>query len=323
MTFDEFQKEWENASDAIEVRTSGSTGIPKVIKLSKDFVKESALRTLNFFGLGEGCNFHSCVAADYIGGKMMAVRAILANGNFSWEQPSNRPLQGSDKTVKIDLLAVVSSQMPFILDNLETLPEIKNIIVGGGVIPQQIRDRIAGSGLNVYETYGMTETASHIAMRRVSVEELPFSTLGDITVSLDSRGCLAIQFPSGESVMTNDLAKVLSPKEFEILGRYDNMIITGGVKVNPQEVEKILSPFIDSPYIITAFKDDKWGEKIVLVIEGKEEACLKEKVIETCRERLTPCQMPKEIIFYPSLPRTANGKLIRTKSREDYSSVAP
>ena len=320
MEFTDFLEEWHNATPYIVAKTSGSTGAPKTIRLDKDFVRQSASRTNSFFDIYSGSHLHSCVAADYIGGKMMAVRADVAGCRFTWEKPSNRPLQGIGSQENIDLIAVVPSQMLHILDNLSSMPSMNAIIIGGSAINHALHDRICNSGLNAYETYGMTETSSHIALRKIEANNGYFETLGGINVSIDERECLVIGFDSGERFVTNDIAEVLDSRHFKIKGRFDDVIITGGKKVNPVEVENKLSPYIQKPYVITSVPDVKWGSAIVLRIEDPDSP--KEDTIDftsgkdgvlmkTMREILEPHEVPKKIERMPSLPRTHNGKIIR------------
>lgn len=302
-------EEWRGEGDSIVAHTSGSTGSPKEIHLRKDFVRDSALRTNSFFGITSGSHLHSCVAPDFIGGKMMAVRSEVAGCRFTWETPSNTPLKEMARDEKIHLLAVVPSQMLHILDNLRDMPEIDAVIIGGSAIHPSLLRRIAASGLNAYETYGMTETASHIALRKIDGASGRFTTLPGISVELDGRGCLVILFHSGEKVVTNDLARIHGDNEFEILGRFDHIIITGGKKVNPLEVELKISHLINAPFIITSQPDEKWGSRIVLKIEG--EAKPTDELEAELRKSLQGWEMPKAIKFVASLPRTSNGKILR------------
>lgn len=311
MTFDEFLQEWRSEVPEIAARTSGSTGSPKEIRLKKEFVRESALRTNSFFGIDSRSRLHSCVSPEFIGGKMMAVRAEEAGCRFSWEEPANICLQGVGKDERIDLLAVVPSQMLYIVSHLEEIPSIGNIIVGGSAINPVLRRRIAESGLNAFETYGMTETASHIALRKITAGEEWFSPLSGIRVETDDRGCLVIHFDSGEKVVTNDLARVSHEGSFLIDGRYDHIIITGGKKVNPFEVERKISRFLEIPFVVTSAADEKWGERVILRIEGRgdeNDAALLNAEIRQC---LAPWEVPKEIHYVEKLERTPNGKIIR------------
>lgn len=310
MTFEEFLSEWRGNVPYIEARTSGSTGEPKCIRLSKEFVTESALRTNRFFSIDSDSRLHSCVGADFIGGKMMAVRAEVAGCRFSYEPPTNRPLGAFSKSDRLDLVSVVPSQMVHILDNIEEMPEVKALLIGGSAIDPRLRARIIDSELTAYETYGMTETASHVAVRIIDDADDWFETLDGVRVRLDSRGCLVVCFSSGYEVVTNDLAEVATDRRFKIEGRWDHVIITGGKKVNPYDVERKISTVIDSPYMITSRADMKWGRKVVLQIEG-DECDKKEGLIDTLKNMLPPWEMPKTVEWVRRLPRTDNGKLKR------------
>lgn len=311
MTSQEFLNEWRGRESFIVCHTSGSTGTPKNIRLPKVEVGKSALRTNEFFGINSGSRLHLCISPDYIGGKMMLVRAEIAGCKITEETPSNRPLSGLDKSEDIDLLAVVASQLSFILDNLDSLPHIKHIICGGSTIPLSLRERVENSGLEVFETYGMTETASHIALRRVNKNPEPFVTLPGISVSLENE-CLAIHIEGWRKIVTNDLAEVFCQNVFNILGRRDNVIISGGKKFYPEEIENMLSAFIRQPFIVTGEDDEKWGERIVCKIEtdGLSEPDL-EKLATQLRMAIPHDKIPKKFIRVASLPRTPNGKILR------------
>lgn len=308
MTYEELAEEWDTR-DVIACRTSGSTGTPKSIMLPKEQMLNSARRTAHFFGLDKKSLLYSCISPDFIGGKMMLARQRLLGCKFIWETPSNSPL-ANYQGEKITLLSVVPSQMHYILDNRQLMPEIEAILIGGSPIPMTMRQRIADSGLQAFETYGMTETASHIAIRKVESEITPFSTLGDIMVTQDN-GVLCINIPGWQTLRTNDNANLISDRQFFILGRVDNVIISGGVKLNPEIIEEKLSLDIQHPFIITSVSDEKWGERVVLVIEGDES--FKNKAEAICRQKLSRFEIPKEIIFIDKLPRTENGKIIRRK----------
>lgn len=318
MTFEEFIDEWNNDEPYIVVKTSGSTGEPKEINLLKEFVIKSAKRTNNYFGITKKSRLHSCVSPEFIGGKMMAVRSIISGASLTWENPSNETLKNLNHQESIDLLAMVPSQMLYVLENIEFMPQIGSIIIGGSAINSDLRARIVESNLNAFETYGMTETASHIALRKVSKEQIPFKTLPGINVDTDKRGCLKIIFDTGEIIQTNDLADLISETEFNIKGRKDNIIISGGKKINPAEIEERLSSHFNFPFCFTGLPDIKWGEKLVLLIEG--ERIQQEKEIRNILENhLERWQLPKELIFVRELPKTPNGKILRIKNLSQLS----
>lgn len=314
MTYDEFLKQWEDtACRAISASTSGSTGKPKQIELSKKLLTESAMRTIRFFNLNEHSHLHSCISPNYIGGKMMAVRASCIGADFTWEEPSNAP---SLTDRKADLTSVVPSQMWHIL----TLPKAleDRFLIGGSAIPATLRKAISESHIECWESYGMTETASHIALRRVENEEGPFYPLPGISIYLGDEGNLCISL--GEDyppVITNDIAEIYSDGGFRILGRRDNVIISGGLKIIPEDVERRISPVLAQfgydTFMISSTPDNKWGEKIILVIETEEELSdhIKEEITRLLGTLLRRYEIPKEIISTGKIPTTANGKIKR------------
>lgn len=311
--YPEFLKEWRDEGDFVECRTSGSTGRPKQIHLPKAMMAESAMRTVRFFNLDINSHLHSCISPEFIGGKMMAVRAELAGANLSWEVPSNQPLtnySGGD----IDLLAVVPSQMIDIVERISQLPKIHAIIVGGAPIPATLRQKIEESGLNAWETYGMTETASHIALRRILSKPEPFMPLPGLKVSADDDSRLIIELGRWGTILTNDIVEIDSQGRFNILGRADNVIITGGKKVHPEQIEPIIESIIGVEVMLTGLPDEKWGQKVVMTVDPTVKFSESE-LMEICRRELPLKSVSKEcipkVITIAPLPRTSNGKKLR------------
>ncbi|MBD5171821.1 MAG: AMP-binding protein [Bacteroidales bacterium] len=316
----EFIANWHDSSSEVACFTSGSTGIPSRILLPKEEMKKSARRTIDYFGLNRESNIHSAISLSTIGGRMAWLRAEISGGSFSCEIPSNRPLTDPETTPShISLLSVVPSQMISILDRLETdrmsLPKIEAILIGGSPIPIGLEERIAASGLNAYETYGMTETASHIAIRKIGNQGTDkkgaFTPLEDIRV-FEKDECLGIDIPGWKQIITTDEARVFPDGSFSILGRRDNVIITGGKKVHPEEVEKKLAARIDREVMVKGIPDPKWGSCVKLIIseEGAGARPSLEEAEQICRELLEDYQVPKCIEF-GKLPKTTSGKLKR------------
>lgn len=324
MTQKEFEKIWTDNSDFVECMTSGSTGTPKVIKLSKDFMRKSALRTNEFFKISKKSRLHTCLDFDYIASKMMTVRADLADCRLTSEKPSSRPLGEIAKDEEIDLMSVVPAQMEWILDSPVRWSGIKHILIGGSAIPQMMRRRISISGYDAWETYGMTETASHIALRKVDESDHPFYTLGGISVSVNDKGCLMVTLPDGEQLVTNDLAEIVGENQFRILGRADNCVISGGIKIIPEELERRLGSFIAYDYCISSVPDKKWGEKLVLVVEAAAKTVDADLIKDAVEVRLRQyrkildlgVKSPKEVVLLSDLPRTANGKVDRNSLKK-------
>lgn len=319
MTQQEFETVWKDGKDYVVCHTSGSTGKPKEICLSKDFMRASARRTNAFFKIDGGSRLHTCLDFKYIASMMMTVRADEAVCLLTSETPSSRPLEGIAEDTRIDLLSVVPVQMEWLLDSPRHWKGIRNIIVGGSSIPSLMRRRIALSEYDVWETYGMTETASHIALRKVTEADAPFKTLEGISVEVNGDGCLVVNMPDGSSLVTTDIAVATGPDEFRILGRADHAVISGGIKIHPEELERKLGPFIAFEYCISSIPDRKWGEKLVLVIESPSEDFDADLLREAVGIRLRQyrkildlgVKSPKDVVIVQSIPRTSKGKVDR------------
>lgn len=310
MDFEDFRKEWEASSDVIICQTSGSTGMPESIPIPKIQMIRSAQRTCEFFDISNHSHLYSCVGAQYIGGKMMMVRSIVSGATFGWETPSNRPLAEYNGQ-RIDLLSIVPSQMVFLLDHPEILHHICSFLIGGAPIPTPIRKRIIESGIDAWESYGMTETSSHIALRKVKEDNEWFKTFPGITVEYHSENRLAINIPGWKKFLTNDIAEITSSHSFRILGRADNIINSGGKKISPEELEQVLSSEFTFPFFISSQADVKWGEAVVIVVAGAD--ATDAEILLKCKEMLPSFKVPKAVLRLNKIPLTPNGKLKRIK----------
>lgn len=324
MTQNEFEKIWCDSSDTVTCHTSGSTGRPKVIKLKKQFMLESALRTNEFFGINGMSRLHTCLDFRFIASMMMTVRADVAGCLLTSEVPSSHPLQAIGMDERIDLVSVVPTQMKGILESPRKWCGIRNFLIGGAPLPLMMCRQISLSGYQAWESYGMTETASHIALRKVSEQPVPFETLPGITVSVNDEGCLVVHLPGRKPIVTTDIADVISPTQFIILGRSDHCVISGGIKIIPEDLERQLGPFIAFDYCISSVPDSKWGERLVLVIESGDPGIDNRFIAEAVGVRLRQyrklldlgVKSPKEVICVNRLPRTENGKIDRNKLKE-------
>ncbi|MDE6558951.1 MAG: AMP-binding protein [Muribaculaceae bacterium] len=331
-----FINEWlDYGNQFFKAQTSGSTGVPKKIQLSRKIMTESAQRTISFFGIDRSWLLLSCISAKYIGGKMMAVRALISQASLRCIQPSNHPsIEDAVRWKGNILIAVVPSQMWHILSIPFTESEKKRIhfLIGGAAIPPELRRQIVESGVQAWETYGMTETASHIALRKVTQRDEYFQALPGITLSKCDNDTLAISLQDNVRLVTNDLVEFNGDGRFRILGRADNVIITGGLKVIPELLEHKISRILAqdsimaatiSEVMVTSRPDSLWGEALTLLVEihsaeenNQEEICgkiywLLRKHFKTPESTLQSHEIPKHIEIISALPRTANGKLQR------------
>ncbi len=287
-------------------------------------MRQSARRTNEFFNVVSSSRLHTCLDFKYIASMMMTVRAEEAACRLTSETPSSRPLEEISQEEVIDLLSVVPAQMEWILDCGEKWKGLRHILIGGSAIPPMMRRRIALSDYDAWESYGMTETASHIALRKVTEEEEPFATLPGISVELGKNDCLIIKMPDGSKLKTNDIAVVEDSNRFRILGRADNCVISGGIKIMPEELERKLGPFIAFDYCISSVPDKKWGEKLVLVVEVPAEEIEEDLLLEAVGVRLRQyrkildlgVKSPKDVVRVSELPRTSNGKIDRKRLKK-------
>lgn len=310
-----FLNEWFSETDFVTAQTSGSTGEPKQIELSKSVMLKSAERTINYFGLQENSRVLLNLPCRYIAGKMMVVRAVVGRMNLFTVDPATTFDFLDHKS--FDFGAMVPNQIIKIRKHpsgLEKLQNIRNLLIGGSGISSELENQISQLSTRVVLTYGMTETASHIAIRELtgSLESDTYQCLQGISVGLTESGCLRIFHPDfKEPLLTNDLAEVLSETRFRILGRSDFVIISGGIKYSPEILEKKLEGKINTRYIISSIPDEKLGEKLVLVIEG--ESGSPEHIRQSIKNSLTPYEQPKIIHFTDKFPESSTGKILRTE----------
>lgn len=310
-----FLLDWLNDRDYVEVKTSGSTGPPKKIKIQKQFMINSARATGKYFDLPQGTTALHCLPVNFIAGKMMLVRAMLLGWKLDLVLPKANPL---DRVFKVYDFGAMT---PFQLDNsLNRLHVLRKLIVGGGAVSSNLQNLVQGIDTEVYETYGMTETVSHIAARKVNAKNkeqdpLPFTVLPNVTVSTDDRDCLIVKAPqlTEETLVTNDVVDLISDKSFIWKGRYDNVINSGGIKLHPEEIEAKLAPIIAHRFFVSSLPDPALGEKLVLLVESDfSEVALNnlEREIKSYR-KLGQYEIPKKIYFIEKFEETANGKVHR------------
>lgn len=323
MDLEAFLAEWHNDSPTVLVHTSGSTGKPKPMLVEKRRMQASARITCRFLGLHEGDTALLCMPLDYIAGKMMVVRALTCGLQLVSVPPSSHPLATSHLSPfpsRIDFAAMVplqvwnSLQVP---EERHRLMHIRHLIIGGGAIDQALASQLADFPHQVWSTYGMTETLSHIALRRLNGPEASdwYTPFDGVALSLTDEGCLVINAPAVHEgpLVTNDIAELSppatadSPRRFRILGRKDNVVCSGGIKIQIEEVERLLRPHLHVPYMITKAPDEKLGEQVVLLTESKTVG----DVLALCRLHLPKYWVPRRILSVDRLPLTETGKPAR------------
>lgn len=313
MTLDDFLNEWRNSSPTVLVHTSGSTGKPKPLLMEKRRMAASARITCRFLGLHEGDSALLCMPLDYIAGKMVVVRSIVWELKLIEVPPCGHPLRNIDNVPTF--AAMVPLQVYNSLQDDEErlkLMQIKHLIIGGGAIDDTLAEQLKDFPNAVWSTYGMTETLSHIALRRMNGTEASnwYTPFEGVNVSTNSEGCLVIDAPEvcATTLTTNDRAVMHADgRRFRIMGRKDNVVCSGGLKLQIEEIERKLKPHIRSPFMITKRKDERLGEALVMLIEHGDIA----EAQAACQQWLSKYEQPRHYISVDRLPLTATGKPAR------------
>ena len=343
MTLEDFYSEWNNDSDRVLVHTSGSTGKPKPMMVEKKRMLNSARITCDFLGLKPGDSALLCMSLDYIAGKMVVVRSIERHLHLISVSPSGHPLKdinlkdanGKDVNGEITFAAMVPMQVYNTLqvpEERERLTHVRHLIIGGGAIDASLEKELRSlpGNIAIWSTYGMTETLSHIALRRINGDEASewYQPFDSVKISQTDEGCLVIDAPlvCAETLVTNDIVEIepyiynkVEKLRFRIKGRKDNVICSGGIKIQIEEVEALLKPHLEKPFMIAKKKDEKFGEIAVLLTEDEDI----KKVEATIRRLLSGKSddsnkssdskshkywIPREFRYVEHLPLTETGK---------------
>ncbi|MCF6306962.1 MAG: AMP-binding protein [Flavobacteriaceae bacterium] len=305
-----FLQQWLDDNDSVIVKTSGSTGTPKEIQLSKQQMINSAKSTGIFFKLPEKTTALLCLPSNYIAGKMMLVRAMVLGWNLHIVAPEKDAITQYDN--EYDFVAMVPYQVHH---SIKSLNKIKKLIIGGGAISEKLNQELQKVNTEVFATYGMTETITHIAVRRINglAKTNEYTALPNVKFSLNEKNCLVIEAPevSNEKVFTYDMVRLNSPTTFEYLGRIDNVINSGGIKLFPEQIEAKLSPYIDCSFIIASEKDEELGERLILILENESNEFSSN--ISEAFQNLSSFERPKKIYTFSKFPYTETGKIKRSE----------
>ena len=310
---EDFIKNWNDDSDFIFTNTSGSTGNPKQIKIQKNKMIESAKMTCDYLSIQKGEIAVLCLSPNTIAGKMMIVRSIVKGLILHVVDISSNPFESID--FQVDFIAMVPLQLEKTLElHSNKLRQVRNCIIGGGDFSVSLKNQLVKNEITVYHTFGMTETISHVAMRKVGmINESYFQAIGS-TYFTEDESCLVIHSTllNTLSLKTNDIIQLIDNKTFEWKGRADFVINSGGVKIQPEVVELKLSKWIDFPFFITDKKDELYGQIVVLLIESDSQFVLDVQI----KEVLSKYEFPKEVYFLKEFIRTDSGKINRLKTKE-------
>lgn len=304
-----FRAQWLDDKGFIVAHTSGSTGTPKEIHLPKADMVSSARATNHFFGITADAVLALPLSLDYIAGKMMAVRAFEAGCRLLQLPVSNRFTIAES----VDLLSVVPSQLECLLAQPQAPQLVRNLLIGGAPLSDDLRRRVVAAGFNAYIGYGMTETCSHVALQRLDSNGT-YTAMPQVQFAVDHRNCLVIRSDrfTWKELITNDVVELISHTQFRWLGRADHVINSGGVKIHPEQVEALIRRQLPDlpPFYLIGKPQPTLGSEVVIVIEATQPEA------DTILRRIAALNLPRyahprQAIAVASLPRTPNGKLRR------------
>jgi len=299
-----FILDWFDKKSYVLMQTSGTTGVPKTIQVSKQAMVNSAIATGEYFNVGAGIRALHCLPTQFVAGKMMLVRAFILGWDMDIAAPTATPLDRNDHVYDFAAMVPLQAQQ-----SVSRLNQVKILILGGAKVSTALVNELQNLQTEVFETYGMTETITHIAAKHI--DETAFEALPNITLSTDERGCLVIHAEglTYEPVVTNDVADVINKTHFIWLGRYDNVINSGGIKLYPEQIEEKLASYINRRFFVKGVPDEALGEKLVLVIEGD-----KFELNPDVFSELDKYERPKDVLFADKFSETGSGKLQRAET---------
>ncbi len=305
----DFLLDWLDQSDSIYLESSGTTAQPKKLLFKKQSLVHSAIATGDFFGVSVGDRALHCLPVNFIAGKMMLIRAMILGLEIDLISPSKTPFHKNEKSY--DFVAMTPMQA---FHSLSELGRVKKLIIGGAYVSSALQNALLKAQVNAYETYGMMETLSHIAVRTLEDPASEFKCLPSVTVRQDERNCLIIDAPKLDvhNLVTNDEVELFSPTHFRLIGRVDHVINSGGVKLHPEQIERKLSKHLAFHFFIDRISDPVLGEKVVLVVKDDPEIRLETlyKQIDKCTN-LTNYETPKAIVCFKEFIQTYSGKIKR------------
>jgi len=303
-----------NSSSPLHQETSGSTGNPKLISLSRNVLTQSAEATINYFSIPEKSKVLLCIPAKYIGGKMMILRAIIGKWKLTCLEPKIHLSEQLGELGKFQFSAMIPAQASSILEiDEKLLRNIKTLILGGAAVSQGLEKALCNAKINAYSTYGMTETASHVALKKLDLHS-NFKALDGVTFSVDSDNRLIIEgkrIPESP-LLTNDVVNLDNDSSFSWLGRFDNMINSGGVKIQGEELEKLIANLLEKPFYIKKSSHPTLGQTPVLVLEDDEWNMKEiENLLQRIKKLVPKYWTPTEVEFRKPFLHTDSGKIRR------------
>ena len=316
----QFIRDWQNNNPMYSFETSGSTGKPKKIIIQRDQIQSSAEATIQYLGLQNQDQVLLCLNPNFIASIMMVARCIINNMDLHVQRPASNPLE--TLRAEINFASFVPFQIYRMIEdnNIDQLKSIKNILIGGAPLSNSAFEVLASLDTNIYLTYGMTETVSHIALMPVkgSHSDANFQIIPGIEIDQDADLCLKIKgkVTNNQWIQTNDVIEIKNEKEFKWIGRRDDVINSGGIKIHPEQIEKTLQEILSFPFIISWRENEKLGRECIIISENHEisqgQLTLIKEMIEN---KFSKFHIPKSANSVHQFPRTESGKLKREAIR--------
>lgn len=312
----QFIREWQNGANHFTLYTSGSTSEPKPVVLHKSLMQWSAANTASVLQPSKDDRILCCLPCTKVGGLMMLVRAL------EWQIPVEI-IEPIANPFLVERTASIVSLTPFqlfqVLNNQASISHLKKtraVIIGGGELSETIEAQIIENKISdtvFYHSYGMTETYSHIALRAINGPNASryFKPFNDVIITTTSDGCAHIKLPLNNiELTTTDIITMHNDGSFKIIGRADFIINTGGVKIQPEQIEKAIIEKLKPhhPFIISSEKDEALGNRIILIAEKHFEYQLDDLAF---LKTINPYAVPKAIKIVDALERNEGGKIIR------------
>ncbi len=314
-----FCRDWLAGQETFTQQTSGSTGAPKLQVLSRTQMEASATATGAFFETTNRSHLLCCLNPAFIAGKMMLVRALVWDCPITLVEPSANPLLSLE--VQFSFVALVPLQVEAILaeeKSKKLLQSIPHVLIGGAALPHKTQQGLVQQGIRAWQSFGMTETVSHIALAPIEAGELVYQALPGVSIGVNEQDCLWILSPmsGAEKIQTNDTIELRSKNTFTWLGRADFVVNSGGIKLFPEQLERRIAPLLEetcpgSSYFLFGEKDNRLGEQLVLYVEGTSEETKRLALEVGLGQILGKYEVPKKIYFKPAFAYTPTRKIIR------------
>lgn len=319
----DFIKAWLSGQQTFTVHTSGSTGTPKPIIITREQMIGSARRTLQALNIKASQTALICLPTRYIAGKMMLVRALIGDLKMIIVEPASNPL--STLITTIDFAAFVPLQLQEIVESEKSLKKLNDCqcaLIGGAKISPIILNQLESVKCSLILTYGMTETVSHVALHHLNQHDITmnFQALPGVTFTIDDRDCLIINDSNlPEPVITNDIVKLFSDSEFQLLGRHDYVINSGGIKHSPEQIETLLFNCLPDelksiPFFIGPYADQRLGHVLAIYLEERVFATIEVETLKLAVKKMRKLERPRKLILIPMFSYTGNTKVERKKT---------